>query len=183
MPNASKKKKTKIKTVVRTACALALLGITPAHAMQQIRTHIPTAEKVGEGRLTYMLWDIYDATLYAPQGQWTQERPFALKLSYLREIEGKKIADRSVQEMREQGINDELKLATWHAQMQKIFPNVDEGTNLTGVYTDTGHTIFYKDDKEIGRIKDKKFSQAFFGIWLGEQTNAPNLRQKLLGAS
>ena len=175
--------KAQIKTVVRTACAFALIGITPAHATQQIRTHIPTAEKVGEGRLTYMLWDIYDATLYAPEGQWKQEKPFALKLSYLREIEGKKIADRSVQEMREQGIDDEVKLATWHAQMQKIFPNVNEGTNLIGVYTETGNTVFYKDDIEIGRIKDKKFSKAFFGIWLNEKTNAPNLRLKLLGAS
>jgi len=171
-----------IKNVVRTTCLLAILGVTPAYAMQHIRSHIPTAQKVGQGRLTYLMWDVYDATLYAPQGQWSQGQPFALKLSYLREIEGKKIADRSVEEIRNQGFTDEVKLATWHAQMRKIFPNVDEGVSLTGVHTQKGETVFYKDNVEIGRIKDSEFSQAFFGIWLNEETSAPNLRLKLLGA-
>ena len=173
--------KQKIKTVVRTACALALLGITPAYALDHIRTYVPAAQKVGKGRLTYLFWDVYDATLYAPQGSWQEGQPFALQLSYLREIEGKKIADRSVEEMRNQGIKDEVKLATWHAQMRKIFPNVDEGVRLTGVYTEKGETVFYKNDREVGRINDPEFSKAFFDIWLNEKTSAPDLRRKLLG--
>ena len=171
-----------LKNTIRTACALAVLGITPAYAMQQIRTHIPTAQKVGQGRLTYLLWDVYDATLYAPQGSWQKDKPFALELSYLREIEGKKIADRSIEEMRNQGMTDEVKLATWHAQMRKIFPDVDAGVRLTGVYTKKGEAVFYKNDREIGRISDPKFSKAFFDIWLNEKTSAPDLRRKLLGA-
>ncbi len=171
-----------LKNTVRTVCALAVLGITPAYATQQIRTHIPSAQKVGQGRLTYLMWDVYDAALFAPQGTWKKDQPFALQLSYLRKIEGKKIADRSVEEMRGQGIADEVKLATWHTQMRKIFPNVDEGITLTGVYTQKGETVFYKDSTEIGRIQDAEFSKAFFGIWLNEKTSAPDLRRKLLGA-
>ena len=174
--------KQKIKNVVRTACALALLGITPAHALEHIRTYVPSAKKVGEGRLTYLFWDVYDATLYAPKGSWQEGKPFALQLSYLREIEGKKIADRSVEEMRNQGIKDEVKLATWHAQMRNIFPDVDEGVRLTGVYTEKGEAVFYKGDREVGRINDPEFSKAFFDIWLNEKTSAPDLRRKLLGA-
>lgn len=174
--------KQKIKTVVRTACALALLGIVPAHAAEHIRTYVHAAQKVGEGRLTYLLWDVYDATLYAPDGSWQEGQPFALRLSYLRKIEGKKIADRSVEEMRKQGISDEVKLAAWHAQMSEIFPDVDEGVSLTGIYTEKGEAVFYKNNKEIGTIRDPAFSQAFFNIWLGEDTSAPDLRRKLLGA-
>jgi len=174
--------KKKIKTVVRTACAMALLGITPAHALEHIRNYVPAAQKVGEGRLTYLFWDVYDAALYAPKGSWQEGQPFALQLSYLREIEGKKIADRSVEEMRNQGIKDEVKLATWYAQMRKIFPDVDKGVRLTGVYTKKGETVFYEDDKEVGRINDADFSKAFFGIWLNEKTSVPDLRRKLLGA-
>ena len=175
--------KTTVKNVVRIACALSILGITPAYALDHIRSYVPEAQKVGNGRLTYMFWDVYDATLYASRGVWKQGEPFALQLSYLREIEGKKIADRSVEEMRNQGITDEIKLAAWHAQMRKIFPNVYNGVALTGVYTQQGHTIFYMDDKEIGHIKDPDFGKAFFNIWLDETTSAPDLRRKLLGAS
>lgn len=172
-----------LKNTLRTACALALLGITPAYALDHIEKFVPQAEKVGQGRLTYMFWDVYDAALYAPGGAWQEGRPFALQLSYLRELEGKKIADRSVEEMRNQGFNDEVKLATWHAQMKNIFPDVDKGIILTGVHTKTGEAVFYLDKTEIGRINDPEFSKAFFNIWLSEKTSAPDLRRKLLGTS
>lgn len=163
------------------AAVLSLLGVTPAYALDHIKKFVPQAEKVGQGRLTYMLWDVYDAALYAQQGLWEQDKPFALQLSYLRKISGKKIADHSIKEMRNQGFGDEVKLATWHTRMKNIFPNVDDGIILTGVYTDTGETVFYLDDTEIGRINDPEFSKAFFDIWLSERTSAPDLRQKLLG--
>ena len=171
-----------LKNTLRTACALTLLGITPAYALDYIKEFVPQAEKVGQGRLTYMFWDVYDAALYAPQGTWQEGKPFALQLSYLREIQGKKIADRSVEEMRNQGFKDEVKLATWHTQMKNIFPDVDNGVILTGVYTNTREAVFYLGDTEIGRINDPEFSKAFFNIWLGEKTGAPDLRRKLLGA-
>ena len=174
--------KQRMKNVVRTACALAILGITPAHALEHIKTYVPAAQKVGEGRLTYLFWDVYDAALYAPQGMLNDGQPFALKLSYLRDIEGKKIADRSAEEMRDQGFDDEVKLATWHAQMRKIFPDVQEGETITGVYTRGGGSVFYKDNIRIGVINDPEFSEAFFNIWLSDKTSAPDLRRKLLGA-
>ncbi len=172
-----------MRNVVRTACALALLGITPAYAIDHIGSYVPNAEKVGYGRLSYMLWDVYDAALYAPDGDWQSDQPFALQLSYLRNIPGEKIADRSAEEIRAQGYTDEVRLADWHAQMRSIFPDVQEGIALTGVFTKTGETIFYKNNQEIGRIKDPEFGNQFFNIWLSPQTSAPDLRRKLLGQS
>lgn len=174
--------KNTIKNVVRTACVLSMLGITPSYAFEYIKTYVPAAKKVGEGRLTYLFWDVYDATLYAPEGAWQENEPFALQLSYLRTLEGKKIADRSIEEMRKQGFSDEVKLATWHTQMRNIFPDVDDGISLTGVYTKKGDAVFYLDNTEIGRVQDPEFSKAFFGIWLDEKTSDPDLRRKLLGA-
>ena len=121
-----------VKKIVRVACALSVLGITPAHAIEHIKNYVPEAQKVGHGRLTYLFWDVYDATLFAPQGDFANSKPFALQLSYLRDIEGKKIADRSAEEMRTQGITDEVKLAAWHSQMREIFPDVAEGSSLPG---------------------------------------------------
>lgn len=170
------------KLLLTSLCLIAVLAIKPAHATEHIQSYIPNAEKVGEGRLTYLFWEIYDATLYASEGAWQEGEPLALKLSYLRNLEGKKIADRSVEEMRKQGITNEVALATWHSQMRNIFPDVNEGISLTGILTQTGDTIFYKDNTEIGRIRDPLFSRSFFNIWLSEKTSAPDLRLKLLGA-
>ncbi len=184
--------KLKIQCVIPAAClvvilTITLLGTTPAYALQPICSlipcsRIPSIQKVGQARLTVMLWDVYDATLYAPEGTWQEDKPFALQLYYLRHLEGKKIASRSIEEMRGQGFTDEVKLAAWYTQMRKIFPDVHNGVSITGIKTTLGETIFYKDNAEIGRIIDPVFSTAFFNIWLGDKTSQPDLRRKLLGS-
>ena len=163
-------------------CILVLLGALPlSDALANPLAHVPRALKVGEGRLRYLFWDVYDAALYAPRGVWRDEPPFALRLSYLRPIAGVAIAERSVREIRDQGFNDEVMLNIWHQKMRDIFPDVDEGVSLTGIYTTHGSTIFYKDMFEIGRVSDPEFGRAFFAIWLGERTNFPDLRRQLRG--
>jgi hypothetical protein len=169
--------------VVRMAALLAMLHITPVHAAEYIMAHIPNPQPVGTARLSIFMMDIYDATLLAQGGKWQPGDPLALQLRYLRELKGNKIADRSVEEMRSIGITDEVKLAAWHTQMRRIFPDVREGMTLTGILTPKGESIFLRDGQEIGRIIDPDFGKAFFGIWLSEKTSAPDLRQKLLGSS
>jgi len=160
---------------------ILMLNAAPAFALDYIEKRIPDAKTVGEGRMTYMLWDVYDAKLFAPQGRFNEEKPFALSLTYLRNIDGKKIADSSVEEIRRLGFKDEVRLATWHTQMRNIFPDVAEGVRLTGLYNDNGESIFFKNGAEVGRIKDKEFGPYFFNIWFDEETRDPNLRANLLG--
>jgi len=169
--------------LILTIAAFAMITPSGVRASEYIEKYIPQAEKVGEGRLSYLVWDVYDAALYAPQGQWNNGQPYALQLSYLMDLKGDKIADRSTEEIRKQKLANEVELATWHTQMTKIFPNVSEGTTITGVYTQNEDTVFYKNGSEIGRIEDPAFSKAFFGIWLNKKTSSPDLRQKLLGST
>jgi hypothetical protein len=162
----------------------ALLGViaaSPAYAIENMNDLVPKAQKVGEAKLRVMLWDIYDATLFAPNGEWSFEKPFVLQLKYLHSFKGEKIADRSVQEIRGQGFDGEVKLAMWHTQMRNIFPDVAEGDVISGVYNADGSTVFYKGDERIGRILDPEFSHQFFAIWLSPKTSEPEMRLSLLG--
>lgn len=152
-------------------------------ANEVISTSVPSASVVGRGILSYAFWDVYEATLYAPKGQWNPAKPFALSIEYYHEIDGKDIADRSVQEMRRQGFSDEIKLAAWNAQMKAIFPNVKDGTVLSAVYLPGKQTTFYSESRTIGTIKGDDFGRLFFGIWLNEKTSEPELRRALLGLS
>jgi len=135
---------------------------------------------VGQARLKVLLFNVYDATLYAPQGQFSLDSQFALSLRYLRAFEGGKIAQRSVEEMRKQGYANERKLALWLRQMTALFPDVQAGTELTAVRTRTGDAVFYRGLERIGQIKDPEFSQQFFNIWLGAKTSQPQMRKELL---
>lgn len=154
--------------------------IQSAWADEVILNAIPNAQKVGEGRLSVLLWDVYDAVLYAPHGQWSETQPFALSLHYLRDIQGTDIADRSIQEMRGLGMNDEDRLAQWHGEMQTIFPNVKNGTVLTALFIPGKPTEFFEHQQHIGSIGGDAFRRWFSGIWLSEQTSEPTLRRKLL---
>nr|MBI1231064.1 hypothetical protein [Cytophagales bacterium] len=143
--------------------------------------YVADAKIVGSGRLNVYLFDVYDAYLYAPDGKWSNSKPYALKLKYLRNIKGKKIADKSIEQIREQGFDNEVKLAAWHRQMIQIFPDVTDGSELTGIYIPNLETQFFNRDEKIGTIKDPEFGKWFFGIWLSENTAAPKLRESLIG--
>lgn len=164
------------------ALSAALFLFTPLHAAVDKQDFIANAELVGKARYSFLLWDVYDASLYAPQGQWQANQPFVLSLSYLMNIKGADIADRSVAEMRAQGFNDELKLAAWHSQMRAIFPDVKKGSRLSAVFYPGKETHFFNKDKPIGIIQNAEFTERFFNIWLGEKSSEQQHRKQLLGA-
>lgn len=160
---------------------LALMAFPAYAAAPLIQKAVPNAQISGTARYSYYIFDVYDATLYAPKGKWSLHEPFALSLKYLRTLDGQKIAKRSAEEMRAIGFSDEVTLASWYSQMVQIFPDVDKGTVLTGVYYPNNKTEFYKGKTLIGTVKDPRFGKWFFGIWLSKRTTEPDFRQALLG--
>lgn len=141
---------------------------------------VDQAQVVGQAMFTYYFWDVYEATLYAPNGNWSETKPFALALTYQRDFKGRDIAERSVKEMRKQGVEDEEKLKRWGDAMQALFPDVTDGDTLLGIATENQVTHFYRGDTFLGEVEDKEFTKHFFAIWLGEKTSEPDLREKLL---
>tara|TARA_R110002110_G_scaffold206365_4_gene418590 strand:+ start:1950 stop:2471 length:522 start_codon:yes stop_codon:yes gene_type:complete len=145
------------------------------------KRYVPDARKIGDGVLTYLFWDVYRATLYAPPAGWRADAPFVLTLAYLRDLKGRDIAERTIEEIRDQGFADAQKLAAWSVRLGDLFPDVSAGDSLTAVRDTAGRTIFYSDARRIGIIEDPDFGPRFFDIWLGEKTSEPRLRRALLG--
>ncbi|PZO85063.1 MAG: hypothetical protein DI626_07775 [Micavibrio aeruginosavorus] len=166
--------------IVRAACIYAFLGITPVYAADYIAGYVPEAKLVGQGRAKFLMWDVYDAKLYAPGGVYNENKPFALELKYLQDIKRQKIADHSVNEMRRLGYKNEAKLADWKHKMNQIFPDVTSGSVITGVYSPQNATVFYKNETRAGVIEDPEFGEQFFRIWLDTRTSTPALRKNLL---
>lgn len=161
--------------------ALVLFWLSMPVYAKDLGEFIEQPQLVGKARLTMYFFDIYDATLIAPQGKFTSEKPFALELTYLRDFDGEEIASRSVDEMRKLGMKDEVKLAKWYQEMNDIFPNVKENETITGIVDEQQISHFYIDDQLLGHVHDKEFSKWFFSIWLSEDTSEPKMRKRLLG--
>ncbi|MES0811534.1 chalcone isomerase family protein [Roseibium sp. SCPC15] len=168
-------------TVLAFAIAPFLLQPAFADTGPAVRT-VPSAQLVGKGRMTYLGFKMFDAELYAPKGTYSSGAPFALKLTYLRNFKGKKIAESSVDEIKRQGGVSQTQLEAWGKKMQSIFPNVSAGQSITGVRTASGSSVFYLGSRKIGTISDPAFTRRFFAIWLGNNTRNPRLRAKLVGA-
>jgi hypothetical protein len=167
--------------------ALSLIMVTVlSHAASASQTppyvqnYMPNAQKVGEATHSFLFFDLYRATLYAPNKIYNQQSPLALSLLYLKEFEGEKIADMSVKQLRHIGVDDEAQLNKWHKLMVDIFPNVRKGDKITGIKLSNGQSHFYMNGNFIGKITDPEFSQQFFAIWLSENTSAPDVRKNLL---
>ncbi|KZN69620.1 chalcone isomerase family protein [Pseudoalteromonas luteoviolacea] len=138
--------------------------------------------QVGQtARMTYLFWDVYDISLYTPSGQYEPSAPFVLQLTYLRDLSGEDIAERSLEEMEKQGFEDEQMGRVWLERMKNIFPDVENNYSLYGLRTPSGTTQFYNAEKLLGEIEDPLFTKWFFDIWLGNKTSEPKMRLKLLG--
>ena len=172
-----------MKNVFYKSLLLLTLSLTPAYAHASTMSfghYIPQPELVNQTRLTHLFWDVYDIALYAPQGEYKTNAPFALEITYLMNLKGKDIAKVAKKEMRRLGMKDTKTLELWHQKMLEIFPDVQEGERLVGIKGADGYTYFYNDSQFIGSVQDHSFSQYFFDIWLSPETSRPDLRRKLL---
>ena len=169
----------------KLVCLLSFLFIfnQSVFADEVITKYIANAQKVGEGTFSLLFWDIFDAKLFGPNGEWSTDKPFALSIHYLLEIEGSDLAARTVDEMRKQGLKDESIIADWYNVLRKIFPDVKNGSVLIAVFEPGQHTRFFIDDQDIGIVEGDEFLSWFSGIWLSEKTSEPELRQQLIGHS
>ncbi len=145
-----------------------------------LKNYISNPQKVGEGSFSFFFWDIYDAKLYADNGSFNQENPFALKLRYQMSFKGSDIVKSTIDELKKHGVKDENLLSKWQNDLLKIFPDVNENQILTGIYTKQKTAVFLNNGKVIGEMKDEYFAKKFFEIWLSEKTSAPSLRKSLL---
>ncbi|MEQ1517294.1 MAG: chalcone isomerase family protein, partial [Usitatibacteraceae bacterium] len=136
----------------------------------------------GEAAMRFIGLKVYDVRLWTQMKPFSHAEPFAVELVYDMALKGKDIAERSVTEMRAQGVRDETKLSRWGEEMKKIFPDIKQGDALIGVSLPGKEARFYNREKLIAAVPDPEFAKAFFDIWLSEKSSEPKLRLKLLGA-
>ena len=161
-------------------CAVALSFSGKVAAQEQAWERLlPTASEVGSGQFRWWGFLVYEATLWSPQGDYQPGEPFALSLTYARELDGKGIVDASLDQMRDLGLPVDQN-PQWATALGQVLVSVNSGDTLTGVYTPGEGAIFYHNERRTGEIDDR-LAKAFFAIWLDPKTSAPRLRQALLG--
>ncbi|MBV1788169.1 chalcone isomerase family protein [Marinobacterium sp. D7] len=164
----------------RLTAVLLLLAVIASPAMGSVEYRL-----VGEARLSVLLWEIYDAQLFTPDGRYRGiNAPMLLRIHYLRAMERDDLIDATRDEL--QQIAPELP-ALVSAQnlerLSRIWPDkIRPGDSLSFELTATGGT-FHFNEQPIGRIDDTRFARAFMAIWLADNSSYPRLSRRLRGES
>ena len=173
--------------IVATSFTMLLLlqGSSVNAISQPEQQELANAHLSGQGSYRWFGLKIYEAFLWRESGADNKvpvmDSKFILDLVYARDLRGKRIAEASLDEMRKLSKGTPAQQSAWLQVMQEIFPDVHEGTRLTGVYMPNQGVRFYHDGRLLREIADIEFARAFFAIWLDEHTSAQRLRSQLLG--
>lgn len=134
---------------------------------------------VGHAELRVFFMKIYRAELYSATGRYEKlQGPLMLRLTYRRDIS----SSRLVSETRKQiGDLPGEQLDRWMARLANMWPNLEEGDDLTFYMDPGGWGHFHHNGQYIGSLEDRAFTEAFMNIWLADDSAYPKLTRKLRG--
>jgi hypothetical protein len=164
--------------------ALLLAPAARAVLPPEVREMSPPVQwrSLGQGELRWFGLKVYRAALWVGGARYSPDQPFALALTYARDIPGERLVATSLSEMERLGWGDAASLARWRVELERVFPDVREGDTIVGVNLPGRGARFFHQGRSLGEVADQEFARAFFAIWLDPRTRAPELRAQLLGS-
>ncbi len=140
-----------------------------------------TLRMVGEARLTFMFWPVYDSRLYSVDGIYREGRlPLLLEIQYLRDVDAGDLVKHTQSEWQRQGLSHGSE-QQWLETLSRLLPDVRENDVLALEVDELGSSTFLVNGRPLGQINDPQFGKQFLAIWLSPDTSQPELRQTLLG--
>ncbi|TMP46158.1 MULTISPECIES: chalcone isomerase family protein [unclassified Pseudoalteromonas] len=135
---------------------------------------------VGQAKMEYLFWDVYNAKLETPSGSYQfGQHPSKLTLTYLRDFDAKDIVKATNEQWQHLKLNDMV--GAYDKQLLALWPDIKKNDSLSFLTNEQGVGTFYFNDKELGQIDDNKFADNFLAIWLSADTSEPSLRKQLIG--
>jgi hypothetical protein len=172
--------------LIAAAAAASGRAAAQPRAPDEVLAELPGAHLQGSGRMRHFGLLICDARLWTRPGfdaAGYQRQPLALELQYARSLDGRRIAEKSLDEMRQVGDVPSGKADGWLAEMAAAFPDVAKDDRITGVLRPRESARFFVNGTLRREVRDPDFADLFFGIWLSPRTSAPSLRRDLIGAA
>ncbi len=146
-----------------------------------VKANESTLRLVGEARLTFLIWPVYDSRLYSIDGTYQQgELPLRLEIQYLRDVYAADLVKHTQSEWQRQGLSPQDE-QQWLDALSQLLPDVRKNDVLALVVDEQGRSAFLVNGQPLAQIEDPRFGEHFLGIWLSPNTSRPDLRQALLG--
>jgi hypothetical protein len=173
-----------VRVICLLLCLLLILPAARADLPSPLRSEATSLKRVGEGRLTWLGFGVYRASLWSADGKVPEASPrnaLALSLWYERAFKRQQLIDITRNEWERLSLAPAGTRDTWARQLDGIWRDVAKGDNLTALVIPDGETRFYDGTRLLGRITDPGFGPAYVAIWLDERSAVADLRKALIG--
>ncbi|WOJ92268.1 chalcone isomerase family protein [Congregibacter variabilis] len=140
-----------------------------------------TLQKVGEARLKFLFWSVYDSRLYTSSGVYRDgERPLKLEIQYLLDVKANALLERTLMEWSDMG-RSHPRQQQWRNELANIWTDIQSGDVLSLELDSSNRSTFRRNGELLGHIEDPEFGQEFVDIWLSDDCTRPEIRESLLG--
>ena len=141
--------------------------------------HLEAQLLVGEAKLNFFLWPVYEARLFSNTEDFTypDSLPFTLALTYKRTITKQNLLDETLHQWEAMNIIPEEK---WLKFLDETLPDVSKNDEISMHVNSDWESAFYFNGEMIGVLDEIDFSKAFAAIWLSEQSTRPEFRNDLM---
>ena len=156
---------------------LTLPGVARGDALADI---MPTAKRVGAARFQVLFFKIYDAELFAPNGDFSRTGPYALRLTYLIDAKKDRIISSTVKEMRRQKAASKSVIDSWIPLMERHFIAMDKGGQAGFIHTGDGRLVT-ANGRVISEVVNAAFITALMDVWLGPKVRDKGFQDSLMG--
>ncbi|MEO3416379.1 chalcone isomerase family protein [Roseovarius sp. CAU 1744] len=164
--------------------ACLVLAVLPARATEGpalIARMFDTPALRGEATFRWLGVPLYTARFFTPDGQaLSWQKPAALQLIYARDFSRQSLVDATMSELeRMEGTRAD------HAELaQKLVPcfrDVGEGDQFVAIATTTDEVQLYFNGAPTCQLRHAEINARFLGIWLSDNSRAPELSRRLRG--
>lgn len=157
-----------ISTVLFTSASLALPSAINA----------PT--RIGAANFSLLGMPIYSASLFTENGAaYSPSAPFILELTYKRGVSQANLIKATVTELNR--MHDGA--GGLEGQLPSCFRDVAAGDRFAAVNVSASQVDLYLNDQKTCSLTGDGASSRFMGIWLSDQSRAPELSRALRGGS
>ena len=157
--------------------------IASATALACLNAPIPDTELKPVGQVAYKkaVFHLYDISLCSSDKTFDWDNPFAITLDYKRKFSSELIVKATMVEMSRLSGREKDEFEPLRPIVDKCFPNVTKGDQITGVSLSEDKAKFYYNGKQSCEVEWAGFREDFFGIWLADESRAPRKSKVLRG--
>lgn len=145
----------------------------------------PSWQSIGSAKLTVLWFDIYQAELSSPLGNYEPKQPFKLSLTYLREFSSDSLIKETIKQIENLKQLDQktwlIKKEIWGNKLKTIWPDVKANDRISFISDKQQHAHFFFNGTFVGSIEDPTFTNQFSAIWLSLNSEYPELGKQLKG--